>query len=147
MANTADKLSALDKAEIVKAIKSAEKKTSGEIQVHVDKHCKEDVLDRAAHVFKTLKMHETKERNGVLFYLAIKDHKFAILGDMGINQKVEEGFWDSIKDHVIAKFKENKFGEGLSEGILKAGEKLSSHFPYQDDDENELSDEISFGKD
>ena len=79
MANTSDKLSALDKAEIVKAIKSAEKKTSGEIQVHVDKHCKEDVLDRAAHVFKTLKMHETKERNGVLFYLAIKDHKFAIL--------------------------------------------------------------------
>jgi len=147
MAEGSDKISAIEKVEIENAIKAAEQKTSGEIQVHIDNRCKEDVLDRAAFVFKTLKMHETKERNGVLFYVAIKDHKFAILGDAGINQKVETGFWDSIRDSVISKFKENKYGEGLSEGILMAGEKLSTHFPYQDDDENELSDEISFGKD
>ena len=143
----ADKISKEDKELIMSAIKKAELKTSGEIQVHIDNHCKEDVLDRAAYMFKTLKMHKTQERNGVLFYMAIKDHKFAILGDAGINQKVEEGFWDNIKEHMRSYFKEGKIAEGLSEGIKMAGEQLSKHFPYQQDDTNELSDEISFGKD
>ncbi len=141
-----DKISSTDKEKIESAIKAAEKKTSGEIQVHIDNRCKENVLDRAAFMFKTLKMHKTEARNGVLFYLAIKDHKFAILGDVGINQKVEAGFWDEIKELMLARFKENKIADGLSEGIGMAGKQLATHFPYQDDDENELSDEISFGK-
>lgn len=142
-----DKISTSDKEMIVAAIKAAEKETSGEIQVHIDNHCKEDVLDRAAFMFKTLKMHQTKERNGVLFYMAIKDRKFAILGDGGINQKVADNFWDSTKEHMASLFKEGKIAQGLSEGIKMAGEQLATHFPYQEDDENELSDEISFGKD
>ena len=142
----ADNFTSAEKEVIVGAIKSAEKDTSGEIQVHIENHCKGDVLDRAAQVFKILKMHKTELRNGVLFYLAMKDHKFAILGDAGINSKVPEHFWDDIKSHMTEKFKNNQIVEGLAEGINMAGLQLKHHFPYQSDDVNELSDDISFGK-
>ncbi len=135
-----------NKLQITNAIKVAETNTSGEIRVHIESRCKGEVLDQAAYVFEKLEIHKTKLRNGVLFYLAVDDHKFAILGDVGINQKVPEDFWDSIKESVVAKFKEGLYSEGLAEGIIKAGEQLKEHFPYQDDDVNELSDEISFGE-
>jgi len=135
-----------DKLQIKNAIRVAETNTSGEIRVHVQKHCKGDVLDHAAYIFGKLEMHKTKLRNGVLFFLAMEDKKFAILGDAGINQKVPENFWEEITGHVIQKLKEGKFAEGISEGIIKAGEQLKKHFPYKDDDVNELSDEISFGE-
>lgn len=131
---------------IVDAIKQAEINTSGEIRVHIEKQCKIDVLDRAANIFAMLKMHKTELRNGILFYLSIEDHKFAILGDAGINTKVPENFWDSIKEIVLGQFKMGNQTEGLIKGIIMAGEKLKIHFPYQKDDVNELSDEISFGK-
>ena len=140
-----DFLSEEDKKRIVDAIKEAELNTSGEIRVHIESRCKGNVLDRAAYIFKKLKMHKTAQRNGVLFYLAYKDRKFAIIGDAGINSKVPENFWDEIKDRMAAKFKEGKFAEGLSEGIIESGNQLKKHFPYQTDDVNELSDEISFG--
>ena len=133
------------KASIVAAIKEAEKNTSGEIRVHIESKCKEDVMDHAAFIFEQLEMHKTELRNGVLFYLAVADHKFAILGDGGINAKVPEGFWDEIKEHMLGKFKQGAFADGLADGIRKAGEQLKAHFPYQSDDVNELSDEISFG--
>ncbi len=130
---------------IVNSIKQAELNTSGEVRVHIEDRCKIDVLDRASTVFAKLKMHETKLRNGVLFYLAVKDRKFAILGDRGINAKVHENFWNEIKDLMADKFSQGKFAEGLAEGIIKAGEQLKNYFPYQSDDVNELDDEISFG--
>lgn len=130
---------------IVNAIKAAENKTSGEIKVHIENRCRGDVLDRASEVFAILKMHKTELRNGVLFYLALDDHKFAILGDAGINQTVDENFWDHIKETMLSYFKEGSITDGLCEGIHMAGEALKSHFPIQDDDKNELSDEISFG--
>jgi uncharacterized membrane protein len=89
-------------------------------------------------------MQKTELRNGVLFYLAVEDRKFAILGDAGINAKVPENFWDSIKESMLNKFKNNEFADGLVEGITLAGGKLKEHFPYQQGDVNELSDEISF---
>ncbi len=129
---------------IVAAIKEAELNTSGEIRVHIENHCKEEALERAAELFYDLKMDRTAARNGILFYLAVKDHKFAIIGDEGINKNVEHNFWNDIKDEMIYNFKENKFAEGLIAGILKCGDKLKKYFPYQNDDVNELSDEISF---
>ncbi len=135
-----------NKLEITNAIRVAETNTSGEIRVHIEKYCKGDVLDRAAYVFEKLQMHKTELRNGVLFYMAVEDHKFAILGDAGINNKVESDFWESTKKIVVEKLKEGKFSEGLARGIIKAGEKLKEHFPYEEDDVNELSDEISFGE-
>jgi len=140
-----DFLSEADKKKIVDAIKKAELNTSGEIRVHIETSCKGNVLDRAAYIFKKLKMHKTELRNGVLFYLAYKDRKFAILGDAGINSKVPENFWDEIKEKMTAQFKEGKFAEGLSEGIIESGKQLKTHFPHQSDDVNELSDDISFG--
>ncbi len=136
-----------NKLQIINAIRVAETNTSGEIRVHIEKHCKGNALDRAAYIFEKLEMHETKLRNAVLFYLAVEDHKFAILGDGGINQKVPENFWEKIKEEMGSKFREGKITEGLSTGIKKAGEQLKQHFPYQKDDVNELSDEISFGTD
>lgn len=141
-----DTLTEEEKKSIVAAIREAELNTSGEIRVHLENHCKKDVLDRAAEVFATLHMHETELRNGVLFYLALKDHRLAILGDKGINTKVPEHFWVDIRDLMISRFKEGKYAEGLAEGIRMAGQQLKSHFPYQADDRNELSDDISFKK-
>jgi len=135
-----------DKTRISNAIIAAELNTSGEIRLHVETHCKTDVLDRAAFIFSQLHMHKTEARNGVLFYLTIEDKKFAILGDIGINQKVPTDFWNSIKETMSLLFKEGKISEGLEKGILMAGEQLKLHFPYQTHDVNELSDEISYGK-
>ncbi|WP_291779520.1 TPM domain-containing protein [Cecembia sp.] len=135
-----------DKASILAAIQFAERETAGEIQVHIENHCGIDVLDRAAEVFETLKMHKTKDRNAVLFYLAVEDHQFAILGDCGINQVVPENFWEKIKDQMLLDFKQSRFTEGLCKGIEMCGAQLKAHFPYDDKgDTNELPDEISFG--
>ncbi len=134
-----------EKKLISESIREAEKNTSGEIRIHIESKCSKDVMDRAAYLFEKLKMHETKLRNAVLFYLAIDDRKFAILGDAGINQVTDEDFWDKIKDAMLIKFSENKFSSGLSIGVIMAGEQLKAHFPYQQDDVNELPDEISFG--
>ncbi|MCW3070536.1 MAG: hypothetical protein JWO44_426 [Bacteroidetes bacterium] len=128
------------------AIAAAELNTSGEIRVHIDDACKGDVLDQAALVFARLKMDKTKLRNGVLFYLAVNDQLFAILGDKGINEKVPADFWDNIRDAMLAHFKEQQFTEGLNKGIEMAGEKLKAHFPLEKDDTNELSNEVTFGK-
>ena len=133
-----------EQQKIVAAIKKAELNTSGEIRVHIENHCKTEVLERAAEMFYELKMNRTAARNGILFYLAVKDRKFAIIGDEGINRNVEHDFWNDIKDEMTSRFKEKQFTEGLTNGILKCGEKLKQYFPYQDDDANELSDEISF---
>ena len=119
---------------IKQAIEQAEKGTSG------------DVLDQAAYIFKTLKMHETEQRNGVLIYLAVKNRQFAIIGDAGINARVPEGFWDQIKENMTEHFRNNRFADGLIQGIRQTGEKLVEFFPYLKNDTNELSDEISFGK-
>ena len=140
-----DFLSEKDKADILAAISDAEAQTSGEIRLHVESRCKADVLDRAAAVFATLGMHKTELRNGVLFYLATTDRQFAILGDGGINAVVPEGFWDGVKDTVIAGLADGKAGAGLAAGIRLAGAQLSAHFPVAEDDVNELSDDISFG--
>jgi uncharacterized membrane protein len=134
-----------EKVMIKNAIAEAELNTSGEIRVHIDNRCKTDLMDRAAYIFETLGMHKTEKRNGVLFYVAVNDRKFAILGDAGINKVTPENFWDNIKEKMYNLFKEGKFAEGLAEGIKMAGIQLKSHFPYQKDDVNELSDDISFG--
>lgn len=126
------------------AIAQAELNTSGEIRVHIDKRCKEEPMKMAIAVFEKLGMHKTEQRNAVLFYLAMDDKKLAILGDKGINEAVPSNFWDEIRDLMVSHFKKGEFTEGLSKGIVMAGEQLKSAFPYQSDDTNELSNEITF---
>lgn len=128
---------------IVAAIGEAEKNTSGEIRVHIEKNAGKPPLERAQEVFQQLGMHATEARNGVLFYVGVKDHSFAIVGDEGIDKVVENDFWDCTKDIVIGHFKENRFGQGLVEGILRAGDRLKTYFPFSDGDKDELSNTIS----
>lgn len=135
-----------ERKKIVTAIEQAELNTSGEIRVHIENHCKCDALDRAVQVFSKLKMNKTQSRNGVLLYLAIKDKQFAIIGDAGVNAKVESNFWDNTKSIMLNEFKSGNFCDGLVKGIGSAGEQLQVFFPYQSDDINELSDDISFGE-
>ncbi len=133
------------KLAITKAITQSELQTSGEIRLHIDSNCEVNVLDSATVIFRKLKMHKTELRNGVLFYLAVTDKKFAILGDKGINEKVPENFWDNIKELMLDHFKKQQFTEGLCKGIEMAGEKLKTHFPLQSNDTNEITNEISIG--
>lgn len=133
-----------ERKKILQSIQEAELDTSGEIRVHIENHCKSEVFQRGVELFHKLHMHETAQRNGVLFYLAVKDKKFSIIGDQGINQKVPVDFWDSIKNDMSHCFKEGKFTEGLCNAIATAGKQLKLHFPYHSEDKNELSDEISF---
>ncbi len=135
-----------DQQAIKNAIMQAEKNTSGEIRVHIESSFKGDVLDQAAFIFKKLKMHNTEQRNGVLFYLAVNNRKFAILGDVGINKVVPEGFWDRISEIMTEHFRNSRFTDGLVDGIKLTGEKLVEFFPYLVNDTNELPDDISFGK-
>lgn len=133
--------------EIIQSIQNAELNTSGEIRLHLEESCGDDVLDRAADIFRKLEMHKTALRNGVLIYLAIKDRQFAIIGDVGINEAVPEGFWDDIKDNMLIEFKQGRFVEGLKIAIETAGAELKHFFPRSADDTNEMTDEISFKND
>jgi uncharacterized membrane protein len=137
----------LNKAEeqiLVEAIATAEKNTSGEIRVHIEKACNGDVLERAKVVFEKLGMTATEARNGVLIYIAEESHKFAIIGDAGIHEKVGHDFWDHSKDLMLAHFKKGEFVEGIKEAVLSCGEALKKYFPYQKNDANELSNDISY---
>lgn len=145
MSKVEDFLTAQEEQEIVEAIQTAEKNTSGEIRVHIEKTTSIDAFDRALEVFHLLGMDKTKLKNGVLIYLAVKDKSFVICGDEGINDVVENDFWDTTKDTMVAHFKQGDFKQGLIDGILKAGKQLETYFPYQEGDENELSNEISKG--
>jgi uncharacterized membrane protein len=139
-------LSEDEQKQVVAAIREAEKATSGEVRVHVEAHCPEaNVLDRAKQIFAKLNMHKTTLRNGVLFYVATDNQKFAVIGDSGIHSRVTNDFWNNIFDTVREHFAKRAFAEGLCKGIELTGQKLKLYFPYQSDDINELSDDISFG--
>ncbi|RXR20500.1 TPM domain-containing protein [Flavobacterium amnicola] len=145
MSKVEDFLTYEEEQEIVEAIRMAEKETSGEIRVHIEKTTSIDTFDRAMEVFHLLKMDQTQLKNGVLIYLAVKDHAFVICGDKGINEAVTPDFWDSTKDLMMSHFKNGNFKLGLIDGIARAGEQLSKYFPWEHGDTNELSNEISKG--
>ena len=145
MSKVEDFLTSEEEKEIVAAIGEAEKSTSGEIRVHIEKENTIAPIDRAVEVFHRLEMENTKERNGVIIYVAVKSKHFAIYGDKGIHDIVGDDFWDTTKDVMASHFKNGNFKQGLIDGIVKAGEQLKAHFPHHDDDTNELSNEISKG--
>jgi uncharacterized membrane protein len=132
---------------IVEAIRLSEQQTSGEIRVYIESHCRYvDPLDRAAEIFWGLKMDLTKDRNGTLVYVAMKDHQFAILADQGIHEKVGQSFWEKevavMKDH----FKQQHPAEAIVAVVNDIGLALKTHFPYDNTaDKNELPDDIVFG--
>ena len=139
-------LSSDDELAIVQAIQEAEKKTSGEVRVHIEKKCpKKDPIKRAISLFQKLGMHKTDLRNGVIVYVATEDHLLAIWGDEGIHAKVGREFWESTLITLQEDFKTNQIKNGLTKALLDIGEKLKQHFPYKKDDKNELDDSINYG--
>ena len=131
---------------VVAAISAAEKLTSGELKVFIEENCPGNVIERAHAVFDELEMQQTSLRNGVLFYLAHEDHKFAVIGDQGIHEKVGLEFWESTKEHLREHFVRGEFAEGFVRGVLEAGEQLKRFFPGDEKLDNELPNDIVFGK-
>lgn len=136
-------LTAEEEQEIVHAILEAEKDTSGEIRVHLEYSDRGDPIKRARKLFHRLKMDNTRERNGVLLYIAVHDHHFVICGDQGIDHVVPDGFWDRTRDIIQDHFRKGAFKEGIIAGVLSAGQELKAHFPYNPEDPNQLSNAIS----
>ena len=129
---------------IADAITAAERHTTGEICVHVTPRCRGNVMKRAARTFDRLHLYTTKRRNAVLIFVAYEDRKFAILGDTGIHEAVPEGFWDGEVEELGRYLKAGRQVDGLCEIIARIGERLSQYFPGERDDENELSNEVTF---
>ena len=140
------KFSQSDKNRILEAIQDAEKQTSGEIRVHADSKCSGDPIQTAISHFERLKMHETKDRNGVLIYIATRDRKLAIIGDQNINEKVSSDYWETTKNNLITAFKKGEYVNGITVAIADVGEKLKAHFPYLSDDTDELANDLSIGE-
>lgn len=140
-----DFISKEEEARIIQAIEEAEDHTSGEIRIHIEKRAGKNPVERAKEVFNILHMDETKDRNGVLIYVGTEDHSFAIIGDKGINDRVESHFWEDTKELILTHFKNKQFCDGLVQGVLHVGLRLKSYFPYQEDDIDELPNEISRG--
>jgi uncharacterized membrane protein len=141
-------LNQAEQQQIVAAIKAAELLTSGEIRVFVERHCRfVDPLDRATEVFASLKMEQTAARNGVLVYVALRDRQLAIFGDRGIHEKVGQVFWREQVRTILSHFNRSDYAGGIADVVAGIGEALRQHFPYdRENDENELSDDIVFGK-
>lgn len=145
MSKVEDFLTKVEEDNIVEAIRDAEEQTSGEIRVHIENTNIKSCLERAEDVFYFLGMDNTKDKNGVLFYVDVENKQFAVIGDTGIDKVVPEYFWESIRDRVTSEFAKGNYGDGLVLGIIEAGQKLQEYFPYQHTDTNELSNEISKG--
>jgi uncharacterized membrane protein len=133
---------------IVKAIRHAEKNTSGEVRVYVESRCSwVNAIDRAAEVFVSLKMDNTEQHNGVLVYVAIKDKQLAVYGDRGIHEKVGYEYWNKVVNEMLTNFNSREYGKGIAECVIQIGEALRNYFPFERDiDKNELPDEIVFGR-
>lgn len=129
---------------LVKAIQTAEQKSTGEIRVHIDSHTGQNNAQRAFETFCILCKDQTKEKNAVLFHLNFEENYLTIIGDEGIHRSVKQEFWDSLHDEITHAFSQKNYLEGLQSAILKTGEKLKKHFPITTQNLNELPDEISF---
>lgn len=136
-------LTATQEEEIVAAIRQAERLTSGEIRVHLERTCTGDALNRAQELFFHLNMDHTKEHNGVLIYIAVDTRKFAVIGDSGIHKMVGDSFWQGIRDAMVSRFRESDYTTGIIDAIQLIGTQLSTHYPWNEDDVNELPDQIS----
>lgn len=142
-------MESLDQARVVQAIEEAEKKSSGEIRVHIQpsSHGRE-VRHEAEKTFERLGMTKTELRNGVLLFILSRDQKFAILGDSGIDEKVGEGYWEAIASELGNRFRAGEFTEGIVNAVERVGHLLAGHFPpSQRSDVNELTNEISIHHD
>ncbi len=137
-------LSEQDEERVIATIRAAERRTSGEIRVHVERRCAGDAIGAARRWFHRLGMAATADHNGILFYVAVEDRRFAIVGDSGIHAKVGDAFWNALRDAMSDAFAKGDSATGLNHAIEEAGSRLAEHFPRRGDDRNELPDKISY---
>jgi uncharacterized membrane protein len=138
-------LNQLQHDDIVAAIRQAEGKTSGEIRVLISHKKVTNPIAATEAEFLRLGMTKTKEKNGVLIFVAPRSRNFAIIGDKGVHNRCGDAFWREVADEMTARFRKSKFTEAILHGIRKAGDLLAQHFPRGPDDRNELPDEIARG--
>jgi uncharacterized membrane protein len=134
-------------ARVEQAIAKAELQTSAEIRVHIEDECSGTALDRAVFVFTSLKMHNTAQRNGILIYIAMENRKAAVIGDKGIHEKVAPSYWNDELHLMLEAFKNNQHELGICRIVENMGRLLTTHFPIQVDDINELSNKVTNAKD
>lgn len=139
-------LDLIDDDRIKAAIAAAERQTSGEIRVSVSRFFWGSVRRAAEKAFQRMDMGATRDRNGILFFVVPSRHRFVVIGDQGIHQKVGQDFWEKLVAAMAVDFKAGNFNEGLVSGITEAGRLLGLHFPYEGEkDVNELPDDIDYG--
>jgi uncharacterized membrane protein len=132
----------LEREEIAKTIKIAERGTTGEIRVFITSHEPLKIVKAAQKEFTRLGMEKTKQRNGVLIYVAPLAREFAIVGDSGVHEKCGDTFWKAVADEIGEFFRKGDFTVGIKHGIIKAGELLAEHFPGLPGGLNELRDDV-----
>jgi uncharacterized membrane protein len=137
-------LSQREKNYLAQTIDEVETITQGEIRIHLTRKLGENPLDKASELFARLGMARTDDRLGVLIVLGCQDHKVVLLGDSGINEKVEPGFWQEVIEAMIPLFRADQFAEGLALGVHLVGNRLRQHFPAQRENLDELPDEVSY---
>lgn len=142
MQTVGDMLNKDELQRITGSIRLAESHTSGEIRVCVARQCKGDPLEAALKKFHQLKMDTTRLRNGVLIYVSPSRHKAAIIGDRGIHEAANDGFWDEAMEVMLFHFRNGEIAEGICKGVGKVGELIKSRYPVSENDINELGDEV-----
>jgi uncharacterized membrane protein len=136
----------IDTQRVRLAVEAAEKRTSGEICVSVAPWFWGSIDRAAERAFARLRMTETAQRNGLLFFLVPSRQAFVVRGDDGIHARVGQAFWDELVVAMSAYFRRGEFTEGLIFGIGRAAEQLALHFPYdKKGDVNELPNDIDVG--
>jgi uncharacterized membrane protein len=137
---------------IVAAVRAAERRTAAEIRVHIERRVvqgrrpPQDAMARARDVFAALRMHETTLRAGVLLYLAVEDHQFAIVGDEGIHARVGTAYWEGIRDRMVGRLRSGPARDAVIQAVAELGVVLAREFPRRPDDVDELPDDISLGR-
>lgn len=128
--------------DLARAIRDAEEKTSGEIRVFITRQPVETPVAAAQQYFLELGMDKTRERNGVLIFVAPISQKFAVIGDVAIHNLCGDVFWQELAALLTGHFQNSDFTAGLLAAIQRAGDLLAKHFPRKPDDLNELPNEI-----
>ncbi|MCB0745175.1 MAG: TPM domain-containing protein [Ignavibacteriales bacterium] len=128
-------------------IAEVELETSGEIRVSIREEKKfsernSSIKSIAEKEFYRLNMHQTRDKTGILIFFLLSEREFYILGDEGINKKVNQKVWEDVSDEIQNNFRNGYFSKGIISGIEKIGNILTQHFPIKSDDKNELTNKI-----
>lgn len=98
---------------------------------------------RAERCFLEEEVFATRDRTGILIFVALFEHRVVVMGDGGINRAVPEGAWDHVVDDVIAGIRERRPAEALIAAITECGRLLEEHrLEIRPDDTDELPNEL-----